>query len=55
MDRDSMNEPEFSEGAKVGLSSLLLAIGKESAPLFKEPYRSTDHADLLYGEDGLPK
>jgi len=47
--------PDFFKNAKVGLSGLLLAIGKESAPLFKEPYRSTDHGDLLYDEKGLPK
>lgn len=32
------------------------AIAKRSAPLFKEPYRSTDHGDLLYDDEtGLPK
>jgi len=33
----------------------LLAIAKDSAPRFKEPFRSADHGDLLYDEDGLPK
>ena len=33
----------------------LLAIGKAAAPLWREPFRSTEHGDLLYGEDGLPK
>jgi antitoxin VapB len=33
----------------------LLRIGKECAPLWKEPFRSTDHGDLLYDEKGLPK
>jgi antitoxin VapB len=47
--------PEFFKNSKVGLSSLLLAIGKECAPLFKEPYCSTDHGDLLYNDKGLPK
>jgi antitoxin VapB len=37
------------------LAERLLAIGKDSAPRFKEPYRSMDHGDLLYDEDGLPK
>jgi antitoxin VapB len=38
-----------------GLAGKLLAIGKASAPLWREPFRSTEHGDLLYGEDGLPK
>lgn len=38
-----------------GLAERLLAIGKAAAPLWREPYRSTEHGDLLYGEDGLPK
>ena len=33
----------------------LLAIAKDAAPRFKEPWRTIDHGDLLYGEDGLPK
>ena len=40
---------------KTGLAERLLAIAKEAAPLWREPYRSMDHGDLLYGEDGLPK
>jgi antitoxin VapB len=38
-----------------GMAERLLKIGKETAPLWKEPYRSTDHGDLLYDEKGLPK
>jgi antitoxin VapB len=38
-----------------GLSERLLAIGADSAPRFKEPYRSAEHGDLLYDEKGLPK
>ena len=37
-----------------GMAARLLAIGREAAPLFKEPYRSVDHGDLLYDENGLP-
>jgi len=37
------------------LADQLMAIGRETAPLFKEPWRSMDHGDLLYGDDGLPK
>jgi antitoxin VapB len=32
----------------------LLAIGKDCAAHLKEPSRSIDHADQLYGADGLP-
>jgi antitoxin VapB len=38
-----------------GLAERLLQIGRECAPLWKEPYRSMDHGDLLYDEKGLPK
>lgn len=30
-------------------------IAEESGPLWKEPYRSVDHGELLYDEKGLPK
>jgi hypothetical protein len=39
---------------KESLSSRLLAISKEAAPLWREPWRCVEHGDLLYGEDGLP-
>ena len=39
----------------VRLSERLLAIGRDCAVRLKEPYRSADHGDLLYGEDGLPR
>ena len=37
------------------LSDRLLAIGRDCAARLNEPFRSADHGDLLYGEDGLPK
>lgn len=37
------------------LSDRLLAIGKDCAPRLKEPFRSDEHGDLLYGENGLPQ
>jgi antitoxin VapB len=37
------------------LAARLLAIGKDAAPRFKEPYRTAEHGDLLYDERGLPK
>jgi hypothetical protein len=36
------------------LAARLLAIAREAAPLWREPWRSTEHGELLYGEDGLP-
>lgn len=33
----------------------LLKIGRECAAHLKEPYKSIDHGDLLYDEEGLPK
>ena len=33
----------------------LLQIGRECAAHLKEPFRSIDHADMLYDEKGLPK
>ena len=38
-----------------GLAERLLAIGGETAPLFKPAYDTIDHAELLYDEKRLPK
>jgi antitoxin VapB len=38
-----------------GLADRLLTIGRDRAAGLKEPYRSADHADLLYDERGLPR
>ena len=40
---------------KGSLAERLLQIGRECAPLWKEPYKSMDHGDLLYDEKGMPK
>ncbi len=37
------------------LADRLLAIGQDCAAHLKEPFRSADHADLLYDERGLPR
>jgi antitoxin VapB len=37
------------------LADRLLAIGRDCAVRLPEPYRSGDHAELLYGDDGLPR
>jgi prevent-host-death family protein len=36
------------------LAQRLLAIGQDCAAHLREPYRSIDHAELLYDERGLP-
>lgn len=43
------------DGKNGSLAERLLKIGRESAALWKEPYRSVDHGELLYDEKGLPK
>lgn len=40
---------------RVPLAHRLLAIGDDCAARLKEPSRSADHGDLLYGPDGLPR
>jgi len=37
------------------LADRLLAIGRDCAPRLREPFRSTEHGDLLYDERGLPR
>ena len=38
-----------------GLAERLLAIGADTAPRLREPWRTADHGDLLYDENGLPR
>jgi antitoxin VapB len=40
---------------EVGLADRLLKIGKDCAARLREPFRSTDHGELLYDEKGLPR
>ena len=42
-------------GDAPSLADRLLAIGRDCATRLPEPYRSADHADLLYADDGLPR
>ena len=56
VDRAVRERLERVRGKKKGsLAERLLQIGRECAPLWKEPYKSMDHGDLLYDEKGLPK
>jgi antitoxin VapB len=38
-----------------GLANRLLAIGQDCAAHLNEPYRSIDHGELLYDDQGLPR
>jgi antitoxin VapB len=40
---------------KDSLGERLLKIGRECAPLWKEPFRPADHGELFYDEKGWPK
>jgi antitoxin VapB len=51
--RERIDRIEDEKG--MTLRDRLIAISKDSGPRFIEPYKSTDHGDLLYDEDGLPK
>jgi antitoxin VapB len=37
------------------LAERLLHIGRDCADRLKQPYRSVEHGELLYGDDGLPR
>ena len=45
----------LSRERKKGLKEKWLALGKDTAARMKEPWKSTEHGDLLYDEKGLPK
>lgn len=38
-----------------GLAERLVKIGEDCSRRLKEPYRTVDHADLLYDDKGLPR
>jgi antitoxin VapB len=46
---------QLRQGHGDRLSDRLLEIGRDCAAHMKEPFRSVDHGDFLYGDDGLPK
>jgi len=51
--RERLKRVQDKHAAK--LSDRLLEIGRDCATHLKEPFRSADHGDLLYDEEGLPK
>jgi antitoxin VapB len=46
---------ERVRGSKKEMAERIMEIARECGPLWKEPYRSIDHGDLLYDEKGMPK
>lgn len=40
---------------KEGVAEKLMELGRKTAPLIKEPWKSIPHGDLLYDENGFPK
>jgi antitoxin VapB len=55
--RESVRErlERVRQERRVPLADRLLAIGKDCAAHLKEPFRTTDHGDLLYDHQGLPR
>ena len=51
--RERLERVRNSQGA--GLADRLLRIGKDCAAHLKEPFKSADHGDILYDEQGLPR
>ena len=51
--RERLDRIENAQGE--GLADRLLKIGKDCAARLQEPFRTADHADLLYNDKGLPR
>lgn len=51
--RERLERVRSEQGA--GLADHLLAIGRDCAAHLREPFRSTNHGELLYDEQGLPR
>jgi antitoxin VapB len=48
-------EREQRSGRERELSERLIEIGRRCAAQMKEPFHSSDHAELFYDETGLPR
>lgn len=53
--RERLQRVQDKDKHAAKLSDRLLEIGRDCAMHLKEPFRSADHGDLLYDEQGLPK
>jgi antitoxin VapB len=48
-------ERERLRNPKTGLSQRLVNIGRRCAAQMKEPFHSSDHAELFYDDQGMPR
>jgi antitoxin VapB len=53
--RERLVRTKHRKKVEEGMVEKLMRIARESAPLWKEPFKSTPHGELLYDEKGLPK
>ena len=53
--RERLERLEHSDGIDEERYRRLKALVKDSRQLWRDPYLSLDHGDLLYDERGLPK
>lgn len=53
--RERLERVREQQSTAGGMAERLMAIGRDCAARMKEPWRSADHGELLYGDDGLPK
>ena len=53
--KEKLEKQRLKQARKPGLAERLMEIANDTAPRFKEPWKSIDHGDLLYDELGLPK
>lgn len=51
--RERLERVRNSQGT--GLADRLRRIGKDCAAHLKEPFKSAEHGDILYDEQGLPR
>jgi len=51
--RERLERLRAEQGA--GMAERLMKIGRDCAAHLQEPFRTADHADLLYDEKGLPR
>jgi antitoxin VapB len=53
--KEKLEKERSQQQRTPGLAERLMEIARDTAPRFKEPWKSIDHGDLLYDEMGLPK
>ena len=53
--RERLDRLERDSGTTRHRVHALLAIGRDTAGRLSEPYRSSEHGELLYDDRGLPK